>query len=415
MYMIDLKDIKIEDYTYDLPSEKIALYPAEKRENAKLLVYDKRGIQEAVFSQLATYLPKDSALVFNNTRVIHARILLRKSTGAEIEFFCLKPISPTTLYEQAFEVQAMCEWECFIGNNKRFNTSITNTIACDNNEIILTVEKIKNQVDTSFLVRFSWTPTTYTFAEVLAYVGKIPLPPYIKREVNADDIQRYQTVYASEKGSVAAPTAGLHFTTPLLESLQSIQIPMEYITLHVGAGTFKPVTDKYIVNHAMHEEALFFKRETIENIKHLLHKRIIGVGTTTIRSLESLYWIGVKMGKAQKQHKAIDTDCFIIHQWEVYQDLQAYTIPAEKALQHIIDYLYQQKMSYFHASTCLIILPKVYTLQICKGIITNFHQPQSTLLLLISAFVGDKWNEIYEYALTHQFRFLSYGDVCLFI
>lgn len=413
--MITPHNIKIADYNYDLPKEKIALFPCDKRENAKLLIYKNQHIEEDVFTHIANHLPEDSALIFNNTRVIHARLLLHKSTGAEIEVFCLKPVSPTPLHEEAFNVRGSCEWECFIGNNKRFKDTITASFPYGEVNITLEVEKLRLLDNNAFLVRFSWMPEHLTFAQVLESVGKIPLPPYIKREVNPEDNNRYQTVYASEKGSVAAPTAGLHFTPELLKSLQEKQIPMEYITLHVGAGTFKPVSESYIIHHSMHDESLFFHKKSIEHLLSLLNKRIIGVGTTTIRSLESLYWIGVKMERAEKQNKEIGNDCLVISQWEMYEDLKNYIISPEKALQNILHYLREHRLDCLYASTSLMIVPYAYKLRICKGIITNFHQPQSTLLLLISAFVEEKWKEIYTYALSHKFRFLSYGDVCLFV
>lgn len=413
--MRTLQEIKIEDYTYDLPESKIAFYPSDKRDHSKLLVYQHGVIQEDTFLNIPNHLPSDSVLIFNNTRVIQARVLIRKSTGAEVEIFCLKPILPSPLHEQAFAATQSCVWECFIGHNKRFKGTLSATYSIDNKELVLTASKLKSNTDGSFLVEFSWIPSSYSFSEVLENIGSIPLPPYIKRSVDADDADRYQTVYAREKGSVAAPTAGLHFTEKVLQQLRNCNISMEYITLHVGAGTFKPVSEPFIGNHVMHEEALCFQKTTIENIKSLLHKRIISVGTTSVRSLESLYWIGVKLAKYQKQNKKIDEACFIIYQWEVYNDLQNYTISPDLALQTVLTYLEENKLDALHAFTFLMILPNLYSLRLTKGIITNFHQPQSTLLLLIAVFVGDKWTDIYTYALAHDYRFLSYGDACLFL
>lgn len=410
-----LQEIKIEDYAYDLPESKIAFYPSDKRDHSKLLVYQNGVIQEDTFLHISNYLPSDSVLIFNNTRVIQARVLIRKPTGAEVEIFCLKPVLPSSLHEQAFAATQSCVWECFIGHNKRFKDSLTAVYLIDNIELVLTASKLKSNIDGSFLVEFSWTPSSYSFSEVLENIGNIPLPPYIKRSVEVDDVDRYQTVYAKEKGSVAAPTAGLHFTENVLQQLRDCNIPMEYITLHVGAGTFKPVSESLIENHVMHEETLCFHKTTIENIKSLLHKRIISVGTTSVRSLESLYWIGVKLAKYKKQNKKIDDTCFVIYQWEVYNDLQNHAISPDLALQTILDYLEENKLDVLHAFTLLIILPNLYTLRLTKGIITNFHQPQSTLLLLIAVFVGDKWKDIYNYALMHDYRFLSYGDACLFL
>ncbi|MDD3280996.1 MAG: S-adenosylmethionine:tRNA ribosyltransferase-isomerase [Bacteroidales bacterium] len=408
-------EIKIEDYSYSLPESKIAFFPVDKRDHSKLLIYDKAKIAEDSFLHLPKHLPSDSVLIFNNTRVIQARILIRKATGAEVEIFCLKPVLPSALHEQAFAAMGSCVWECFIGHNKRFKNTLTVSYDVVGEELVLTVNKLKATKEGSFLVEFSWTPSCYSFAEVLEHIGRIPLPPYIKRAVNEEDAKRYQTLYAKENGSVAAPTAGLHFSEDVIKQLHDKQIPMEYITLHVGAGTFKPVTESFIEKHVMHEESIYFHKSTIENILSLLDKRIICVGTTGVRSLESLYWLGVKLAQYKKQNKTVDEDCFTLYQWEVYNDLQNSDITPTCALQTILDYMEETHMYVFHASTFLMIVPGRYNLRMTKGIITNFHQPQSTLLLLIAVFVGDKWKEIYDYALTHDFRFLSYGDACLFL
>ncbi len=413
--MFSLEDIKIEDYTYNLLREKIALFPSNQRENSRLLIYQNELISEDVFANISNYLADNTALIFNNTEVIHARIHLYKSTGACIEIFCLQPIAPSTLYEQVFSAKAYCEWECLVGNNKRFKEAITTDYQIGNDKLTLKVEKLEQQSPTAFKLAFSWQPLTYTFAEVLECVGKIPLPPYIKRSVIEEDNLRYQTVYAQEKGSVAAPTAGLHFTKEILEKLKQRNIPLEYITLHVGAGTFKPIKDKNVSNHIMHRETMFLKKQSIENIINLLPKNIICVGTTSVRSLESLYWIGVKLYLAKQSKKNVDESCFNIQQWEPYKDLATCNLPPIISLQCVLDYLNENKMDYFYASTNLMIVPYRYKLKICKGIITNFHQPQSTLLLLIANFVGNRWKNIYDYALTHNFRFLSYGDACLFL
>ncbi|MBP7102569.1 MAG: S-adenosylmethionine:tRNA ribosyltransferase-isomerase [Bacteroidales bacterium] len=413
--MRSLTEIKIEDYSYSLPDSRIAFFPADKRDHSKLLIYDKTKITEDSFLHLPKHLPSDSVLIFNNTRVIQARILIRKATGAEVEIFCLKPILPGTLHEQAFAASGSCVWECFIGHNKRFKNTLSLSCDVDKEKLVFSARKLKATEEDSFLVEFSWTPSCYSFAEVLEHIGKIPLPPYIKRAVNKEDTKRYQTVYATEKGSVAAPTAGLHFSEEVIKRLRNKQIPMEYITLHVGAGTFKPVTESSVEKHVMHEEAIYFHKLTIENIRSLLDKRIICVGTTGVRSLESLYWLGVKLARYKKQNKAVDEDCFTLYQWEVYNELQNNNITPSCALQTILDYMEETHMQVFHASTFLMIVPDRYKMRMTKGIITNFHQPQSTLLLLIAVFVGDKWKEIYDYALAHDFRFLSYGDACLFL
>ena len=410
-----MEDINIEDFNYELPQEKIALFPSDKREASKLLIFSNNEIKEDVFQHVSNYLSQDTALIFNNTRVIQARILLHKSTGAIIEIFCLKPLYPSSLYEQAFAAKGNCVWECLIGNNKRFKEAIDSVYIIGKEKLMLNIKRLQQQEDGSFHVSFSWTPEHLSFAEVLECIGKIPLPPYIKRSLVAEDAERYQTVYAREKGSVAAPTAGLHFTEKILHELSKKNISMEYITLHVGAGTFKPVSDSSVCHHVMHEESLFFRKKSIENILNLVSKRIVCVGTTSVRSLESLYWIGVKIYKAKQEGKNIDKECFIIRQWEVYESLGKWNLLPEMALNTILEYMEDNRLEFFHGSTLLMIVPKYYSLRMTKGIITNFHQPQSTLLLLISAFVGEKWKEIYDYALHHDFRFLSYGDACLFL
>lgn len=413
--MLFLEDIKIEDYNYDLPREKIALFPSNQRDKSRLLIHKDNRISEDVFAHLSDYLPNNAALIFNNTQVIQARIHLYKSNGVCIEVFCLQPIAPCSLYEQVFLTKGYCEWECLVGNNKRFKEAIVNNYCIGNDKLILKVEKLRQQSPTAFHIAFSWQPATYTFAEVLDCVGEIPLPPYIKRSVIEEDSVRYQTVYAHEKGSVAAPTAGLHFTKEILQDLQKKNIPMEYITLHVGAGTFKPIKDEKISRHVMHKEVLFFQKQSIENIITLLSKHIICVGTTSVRSLESLYWIGVKLYLAKQNKEQINDNCFLIEQWEPYKDLSSCNLAPTIALQAVVDYLNENKMDFFYASTNLMIVPYHYQFKISKGIITNFHQPQSTLLLLIANFVGNRWKDIYDYALTHDFRFLSYGDACLFL
>ena len=401
------RNISIEDYNYDLAEEKIALFPCQNREESKLLIYQDGKIQENTFKHITDYLPDDSLLVFNNTRVVQARMLFTKPTGSIIEIFCLEPLSPTSVHALAFEVMQHCEWECFVGNNKRFNAPLELEFVYRGERTIFRAEKIGKYNENSFRIRFSWQPSTITFAEVLEHVGKIPLPPYIKRNTTSDDIERYQTVFAKEKGSVAAPTAGLHFTKNIINQIQAKNIPIEYITLHVGAGTFKPISSKKIGEHDMHCEQLFFSKKSIKHFLLEQNRKIIAVGTTTARSLESLYWIGVKIfhNMENPQH---------ISQWEVYGNLSGKTLTVEQSLQSILDYMQINQSEQLHASTSLMITP-YYQLKMTKGIITNFHQPKSTLLLLISAIVKENWKNIYDYALSNNFRFLSYGDACLFL
>ena len=405
--------INISNYIYHLPKEKIALSPCENRDESKLLIFKGNTISEDIFKHIPQYLEDEHLLAFNNTRVIQARIFFRKPTGSTVEIFCLEPLSPTTVHSLIFETKQRCEWECLIGNNKKFTAPLSLEFQCDGQTGILQAEKINEHTATSYRVRFSWTPQELSFAKVLDSVGKMPLPPYIKRDTNSTDTERYQTIYAKKKGSVAAPTAGLHFTSEVLEEIRKKGIPTAEITLHVGAGTFKPVTETYIENHLMHEEQLFFTNETIRELVCYKDKKIIAVGTTTARALESLYWIGVKLTYPNLSPGGVGGG-FSIAQWEVYEELIPKQQTVEQSLTTILNYMNNNNLEVLHASTALIITP-YYQPKMVKGIITNFHQPQSTLLLLISAFVGDKWKGIYDYALSHDFRFLSYGDACLFL
>lgn len=401
------KNISIEDYNYNLPDEKIALFPCKNREESKLLIYQNSKIQENTFKHISQYLPNDSLLVFNNTRVVQARILFTKPTGSVIEIFCLEPLSPTPVHALAFEVKQQCEWECFVGNNKRFNIPLELHFEYQGEKNILKAEKTGNYSEDSFRIHFSWQPQHLTFAQVLELVGKIPLPPYIKRETTSADIERYQTIFAKEKGSVAAPTAGLHFTENIINHIQAKNIPIEYITLHVGAGTFKPVSSNKIGEHDMHCEQLFFSKKSIEHFLLKQNRKIIAVGTTTARSLESLYWIGVKLFHNMENPLHIS-------QWEIYENLIDKTLTVEQSLHSILDFMQINQSEQLHASTSLMMTP-YYQPKMVKGLITNFHQPKSTLLLLISAFVKENWKDIYNYALSNNFRFLSYGDACLFL
>ncbi len=401
------KNISIEDFNYNLPDEKIALFPCKNREESKLLIYQNSKIQEDTFKHISQYLPNDSLLVFNNTRVVQARVLFTKPSGSTIEIFCLEPLSPTPVHALAFEVKQQCEWECFVGNNKRFNTPLELYFDYQGEKAILKAEKLGNYSENSFRIQFSWHPQHLPFAQVLEYVGKIPLPPYIKRETTSTDAERYQTVFAKEKGSVAAPTAGLHFTKDIINQIQAKNIPIEYITLHVGAGTFKPVSSDKIGEHDMHCEQLFFSKKSIEHFLLEQNRKIIAVGTTTARSLESLYWIGVKLFHNMENPLHIS-------QWEVYENLSDKTLTVEQSLQSILDFMQTNQSEQLHGATSLMITP-YYQQKMVNGLITNFHQPKSTLLLLISAFVKENWKDIYNYALSYNFRFLSYGDACLFV
>lgn len=403
----------INQFDYPLPQEKIALFPCEKRDESKLLVYQNHHITENRFKHIADYLTPDHVLVFNDTKVVQARLLFHKQGGSVIEIFCLEPLEPTCVHALAFEVQGSCQWLCYIGNNKRLKTSIEQTYEYQVQSVTLKAERLRSQGD-AFVVQFSWTPKELSFGEILEHIGKVPLPPYIKREATGNDTLRYQTVFAREKGSVAAPTAGLHFTPNVFQSLDQKHIQHINITLHVGAGTFKPVTEQYIENHVMHTEQIFFSRESITRLIENIHKKIITVGTTSTRSLESLYWLGVKLHMAITNHENITPATLHLEQWEVYNRLLPHAIPPDQALQQILQYMDHTDPQHFHASTAIMITP-YYKPQMVSGLITNFHQPKSTLMLLIAAFVHEDWKQIYAYALQHDFRFLSYGDACLFI
>ena len=409
-----MKDLtNIEAFNYPLPQEKIALYPCEKRDESKLLIYKDKHIQEDIFKHISQYINENNLLVFNNSKVIQARLQFKTAGGATVEIFCLEPISPSTIHSIAFESQAETEWMCYIGNNKRFKNILSYTFEYQGEKGILNVERIA-QTEDAFRVKFTWSPPHLTFAEIIELVGHTPLPPYIKRIAENTDKERYQTIYAQENGSVAAPTAGLHFSKEVLNNLKEKNIETEQITLHVGAGTFKPVNEEYAENHLMHTEQILLWKTTLENLIKQSDKQIIAVGTTSTRALESIYWIGVKMHNCIKQQQYIDESLFHLSQWEVYENKNLKPINQAIALRTILDYMNGQHLDVLHLSTSIMITP-YYHPQIVKGLITNFHQPKSTLLLLIAAFVGEDWKNIYDYALNHHFRFLSYGDACLFI
>ena len=395
-------DINISDYNYNLPPERIAQFPLQQRDKSKLLIYKENKITQDYFNHLKTYLPDKSMLVFNNSKVIHARLRFKKEIGSVIEIFCLEPCQIEQ--QQAFQQKESCKWKCLVGNNKRWKSG---KIKQEVNRTTLFAEKIQQEED-HFIIQFSWEPENLSFADILEVFGFIPLPPYINRNADEIDKIRYQTVYAKQNGSVAAPTAGLHFTNELLNEITKAGICTSQITLHVGAGTFKPVSTENVGNHQMHEENFIIIKETLKAILYQIKNNnpIIPVGTTSMRTLESIYWIGVKI---LLKHSSP----FIIDQWEAYQ-MNNNNILVQDALNAILDYMEVSSKNTIHASTSIIILPG-YSFKICNGIITNFHQPKSTLLLLIAALIGDEWKNIYNYAMQHEFRFLSYGDSCLFI
>ena len=405
---MDTKHIQIKDFNYNLPDERIAKFPLAKRDNSKLLLYRHGEVTEDVFHNIAQYLPKGALMVFNNTKVIQARLHFRKETGALIEVFLLEPYMPAD-YEQMFQTTGHCSWLCMIGNLKKWKEgTLKRTFDVKGKEVTLVAER-KEDVHKSYRVDFSWDASDVSWAELLDAVGELPIPPYLNRETQESDKTTYQTVYSKIKGSVAAPTAGLHFTPEVLADIDRHGIDREELTLHVGAGTFKPVKSEEIQDHEMHTEYICVHRQTLEKlIRH--EAKAIAVGTTSVRTLESLYYIGVKL------EKTLDLSEEELHvcQWEPYENAVAKPITPIKAIENILAYLDKHGLSALHASTQIIIAPG-YEYNIVKMLVTNFHQPQSTLLLLVSAFVHGDWRKIYDYALAHDFRFLSYGDSSLLI
>ena len=400
------EQIRIEEFNYPLPDERIAKFPLTKRDESKLLVYRNGKIDEAVFKQLSDYLPQGSMLVYNNTRVIQARMLFQKETGAQIEVFCLEPVIPHD-YALVFQQTETCSWLCLVGNLKKWKEgALHKTIRMDDKEVVLSAERIKTTGD-SHLIRFSWNNPQVTFAELLDAAGILPIPPYLHRETRESDLQTYQTVYSKIKGSVAAPTAGLHFTPEVLAGLDAKGFTREEVTLHVGAGTFKPVKSEVIGDHEMHTEFISVRRSAIENIRTNLG-RIIAVGTTSVRTLESLYY----MGRTLVNNPDATSEELVVTQWTPYHETEEVT--AHEALTALLDYLDRNQTDTLLSATQIMIAPG-YEFKIVKGIITNFHQPKSTLLLLISAFVNGNWKSIYNYALDNDFRFLSYGDSSLLL
>ena len=404
------QQIHISDYAYALPDDRIAKYPLAERDASKLLIYRGGQIRETLFRHLPDCLPDGALLVFNNTRVIRARLLFRKDTGAMIEIFCLEPAVPSD-YEQSFAQTDHCTWHCLVGNSKRWKSGeLRTTVTVGGEAVTLSAERVSVAGEAGDLIDFRWDNPRCIFSDVLEAVGVLPIPPYLHRETEAQDLQTYQTVYSKVKGSVAAPTAGLHFTPAVLAELDARGMEREEVTLHVGAGTFRPVKSDTIGGHAMHTEHFAVTRRTVDR---LLAKpeHVIAVGTTSVRTLESLYYIGCALVRDGADEST--DEAFTVGQWEPY-DADAPTLTAEEALRAILCYLDRRGMDRLWAATQIIIAPG-YQFKIVRGMVTNFHQPQSTLLLLVSAFVGGDWRTIYDYALAHDFRFLSYGDSSLLL
>ena len=416
----NVQNINIAEYDYPLPDERIAKYPLAERDASKLLILKGASLQEDHFRNIGNYLPENSVLVFNETKVVRARLQFVKESGAAIEIFCLEPITGNGDYQLAFSAGSPVEWHCLVGNSRRWKdtgngtaveahgrASLQKQLKINNKDVVLYAERIEKN-DAYSVIRFSWEPAEISFAEVLEHAGEIPLPPYLHREAEPSDRDRYQTVFAKYEGSVAAPTASLHLTKPLIAKLKEQGHTIEEVTLHVGAGTFRPVATDTIGEHEMHSESIIVKRHTIQHLHKNIGRTIIPVGTTSMRTIESVYWIGVMLLGQGFEERNLH-----VNQWFPYQDREK--LPsAKESIEAILKYLDMHHLDALHATTALMIAPSC-PIMLTKALITNFHQPKSTLLLLVSALIGDHWKEAYRFALEHDFRFLSYGDSCLFM
>ncbi len=397
--------IDINTFDYPLPDERIAKFPLERRDGSKLLVYRNGEISERRFADIGEQLPSDSLFVFNNTKVVRARLVMHKPSGARVEVFCLEPHTPAD-YEHAFAVRGECCWSCIVGNLKKWKEGAVQIPFEYNGEQCLLQAYIAERGSREHIVRFVWD-APMSFGELLEYLGRIPIPPYLNRESEEIDNTRYQTVYSRFEGSVAAPTAGLHFTTELIESLKQQGFSFGEVTLHVGAGTFLPVKDEDATKHPMHTEHFEITKSTLQLLRGKVGK-VVAVGTTSVRTLESLSAL------AWRVKSSGDADCNrVIGQWELY-DIPAEFVGAE-VLDTLLEYMERLGTDRLKAATQIMITPLGYRFRIVNRIVTNFHQPKSTLLLLVSAYVGEAWKEIYNYALANNFRFLSYGDSSLLI
>lgn len=400
------KHLSIHNFTYDLPDERVAKYPLEERDSSKLLVFDSEEISDSQYNQIDTFIPEGSLLIFNNTKVVEARLFFQKPTGGVIEIFCLEPYKAVDI-TMAMLQKGSVRWKCLVGGASKWKHGMVleKKITEGNTEIILQATIVERLSD-CFVIGFAWQPADMTFAEILHEAGVIPLPPYLHREADENDKARYQTVYARHEGSVAAPTAGLHFTDGVFQSLAKKNITKDFVTLHVGAGTFMPVKAEKIEDHEMHTEFIDVSIGLIENILQQGEHKVIAVGTTSLRTIESLYWMGVKV----KDRPDLLPDNIWVKQWDPYE--MRSDINVEGALTALIAWMKNKNLDRLVCTTQIMIAPG-YDLKIASGIITNFHQPQSTLLLLIAAIVGEEWKKIYDHAMKNDYRFLSYGDGCL--
>lgn len=401
--MTAIPHIPVAEFTYELPDEKIALFPLSERDQSRLLVWNKGEISESVFGDIAEIIPEKSMLVFNNTRVIHARLFFRRETGSRIEIFCLEPHKPSD-YQLSFQKTDSVEWKCLVGNAKKWKSGILEKKVLVGDEVVNLKALMIERSGNAFIIRFSWDKPV-RFSEIIEYAGNIPIPPYLNREAEATDNLRYQTMYAKVDGSVAAPTAGLHFTDRVMARLKKRNVISNELTLHVGAGTFQPVKSDTIAGHEMHTETVVVTREFVQNLQSH-NGKVIAVGTTSVRSLESIYWLGAKLPQMS------DDSPLHVYQWEPYHETSE--VSAEKSLSNLLNKMDQMQVGQISFSTSIIIVPG-YRFRLIDGMVTNFHQPQSTLLLLVGAFLGNDWRMVYEYALRNGFRFLSYGDSNLYL
>jgi S-adenosylmethionine:tRNA ribosyltransferase-isomerase len=394
------RDIRIQDYTYSLPDERIAKYPAEQRDASKLLVYKDGTITDDSYRNIAAQIPAGALMVFNQSKVIHARLLFKKPSGGVIEVFCLSPRDMDI--HSAMQQRGQATWECLIGGAGKWKHGMVLQLRHDAPAFTLSA-RISERTAAAYVVTLEWDDPSLTFAEILHHAGKVPLPPYLHRDADVVDEERYQTLFAAEEGSVAAPTAGLHFTNDILNSLRAKNINTTFVTLHVGAGTFKPVKAETMAGHEMHEEWIEVSYDTVQQLIANTGNKIIAVGTTSLRTIESLYWIGNKMHSG----KEVDLHGVAVAQWEPYETVSLCT--PHEALSAVAAYMAARKLNKLVTRTQILIAPG-YQFNIVNGLATNFHQPQSTLLLLIAAFIGDDWRQVYDHALNHNYRFLSYGD-----
>lgn len=401
---MNITDIRIEDFNYPLPDSRIAKHPLANRDECLLLVRQANGeISKHIFKELPDLLPENTMLVYNNTRVINARLKMTKQSGASIEIFCLEPVDPSD-YALAFAQTSQCSWLCFVGNSKRWKAgTLELPLTIDGRDLTLTATRLEKQ-DNASVVQFKWDCSEVTFSQIIEHAGEIPIPPYLNRPTESSDSKDYQTVFSHIEGSVAAPTAGLHFTEKVLTDIDKRGIPRRELTLHVGAGTFQPVKSDTIGEHLMHSEFISVSKALVEELANT-ERQVFAVGTTSVRTLESLYHIGCMLAQG--------LDISEVPQWYPYSDTHP-NLSMKKSMAEVMKYLSRKNLSTLVASTRIIIAPG-YEYKVVKGMITNFHQPQSTLLLLVSAFTKGDWKPMYQYALENDFRFLSYGDACLLL